>query len=132
MAKDARSLKAWQLADALAVMVYRVTNTFPRVELYGLTIQMRRAAVSVPANITEGAARKGQHEFLQFLYIASSSLSELGYYIHLSDRLGYLTEEDRRQLTSLHKEAARTLQGLISKVEQDLGEGKPKHRRDEP
>ena len=110
----------WQLADDLAVMVYQMTKVFPKTELYGLTIQMRRAAVSVPANITEGAARRGQQEFLQFLYIASSSLSELGYFIHLSKNLGYLMNGHLEQVTARHKETARTLQGLISKIERDL------------
>lgn len=120
MAKDASRLTVWQLADALTLMVYQVTKTFPNTERYGLTIQMRRAAVSVPANMSEGAARKSQREFLQFLYIASSSLSELGYYIHLSHRLAYLPTETHRQFASLHKDVARMLQGLINKIEADL------------
>ena len=124
MPKDASHLKVWQLADSLALMVYRHTKPFPKPEVYGLTIQMRRAAVSVPANITEGAARKGQQEFLHFLYIASASLSELGYYIHLANRLDYLLSVDRDQLASLQKETARTLQGLITKVESDLNRRK--------
>lgn len=120
MPKDAKRLKAWQLADELAAMVYEATKPFPPSELYGLISQMRRCAVSAPANITEGAARKGQHELLQFLYIASSSLSELGYYIHFSNRLGYLSKEPHARLRVLHTESARTLQGLINKIETDL------------
>jgi len=120
MAKDARGLKVWHLADALVVQIYHVTKTFPRDELYGLTTQMRRAAVSVPANITEGAARKGQQEFLQFLCVASSSLSELGYHVHLSNRLGYLPKQAYQDLTPLLSETGRTLQGLIIKVGADL------------
>lgn len=123
MSKDARSLKAWQFADELVVNVYAATKTFPKDELYGLTAQMRRAAVSVAANITEGAARKGQQEFLQFLYIASSSLSEVGYYLHLVSRLRYLEALTHRRLAALQQEAARTLQGLLTKIERDL------HRR---
>jgi len=120
MPKEANRLRAWQLSDALVVMIYEATKTFPRTELYGLTTQMRRAAISVPANITEGAARRGQQEFLQFLYISSSSLSELGYYLHLSRQLGYLTAQHHATLFPHYKAAARTLQGLISKVEVDL------------
>ncbi len=118
MPKDARQLTTWYLADLLAMKVYEATRPFPHNEMYGLISQMRRASIPVPANITEGAARRSQREFLQFLYIASSSLSELGYYIHLSSRLGYLTENE--PLKTLHKETARTLQGLINKIEADL------------
>ena len=120
MPKDASRLTVWQLADTLTMAIYQATKPFPKDELYGLTSQMRRAAVSVPANISEGAARKSQREFLQFLYIASASLSELGYYIRLSTHLGYLAAMTSADVAPLQKETARTLQGLITKVEADL------------
>lgn len=120
MPKDASRLTVWQLADTLTMAIYQATKPFPKDERYGLTSQMRRAAVSVPANISEGAARKSQHEFLQFLYIASASLSELGYYVRLSTRLGYFAAMTSADVASLQKETARTLQGLITKVEADL------------
>jgi len=76
----------------LAREVYRITATFPREELYGLVSQMRRAAVSVPSNIAEGAARASTKEFTQFLYTASGSLSELETQLLLATELGWVTE----------------------------------------
>jgi len=70
-------LKAWQEAMELVKEIYRVTRDFPKEEIYGLVSQMRRAAVSIPSNISEGAARGGDREFIQFLIIARGSLSEL-------------------------------------------------------
>ncbi len=75
--RNHRSLNAWQQAMELVVAVYQATSKFPQNEQYGLTSQLRRAAVSVPANIAEGAARNGSKEFLHFLGIASGSLSDL-------------------------------------------------------
>lgn len=94
MARDYNKIKAWQLADELAIKIYKLTQKFPRNEIFGLTSQMRRAAVSVPANIVEGSARQYQKEYLQFLYISMGSLAELGYYIRLSYEIGYLNKED--------------------------------------
>ena len=74
MARDYTKIKAWQLADELALLIYKATKDFPKSEVWGLTSQMRRAAVSVPANIVEGAARRKRNEYLHFLYIAMSSL----------------------------------------------------------
>jgi four helix bundle protein len=82
-------LLAWQESMALAKLIYALTATFPREELYGLASQMRRAAVSVPSNIAEGAARLGQKEFLHFLNIARGSLSELDTQLLLARELGY-------------------------------------------
>lgn len=87
MRRDHRNLRVWQEAIALVEMVYRFTATFPREEQYGLTSQLRRAAVSVPANIAEGAARTGTKELLHFLSIASGSLSELDTLLEVCERL---------------------------------------------
>ena len=76
----------------LAIEVYRATETFPSQEIYGLTSQIRRAVVSVPSNIAEGAARQTKKEFSNFLHIAQGSLSELDTQIELARRLGYLHE----------------------------------------
>jgi four helix bundle protein len=108
---------AWKLADDLAVQVYEVTRDFPSYELYGLASQLRRAAVSVPANIAEGAARKNQREFLQFLYIAKSSLAEVDYYLHLALRLGYLGADLYEKMDAAKEEVARVLRGLMKAVE---------------
>jgi len=114
--RDHRKLRAFQLADALVTEVYGATRNFPREEMFGLTSQMRRAAVSVPANIVEGCARDGLPEYLNFLNIAFGSLRELGYYLDLSLRLGYLPESHHAQLHDRHAETARVLSGLIQSL----------------
>ncbi len=120
MSKDYTKLKVWELADRLAVMIYKLTRSFPKSELFGLTSQMRRSAVSVPGNIAEGSGRKYQKEFLQFLYIFFSSLKELSYYIHLSKNLDYFKDEDYKRVYSVTEETGKALRGLITKIEKDL------------
>ena len=88
--RDHKKLKAFQLADEVALSIYRITRVFPKEELFGLTSQMRKAAVSVPSNIVEGCARESQSEYFRFLEIAFGSLRELHYQFGLSERLGYL------------------------------------------
>lgn len=90
--KTHKDLDVWRESMRLAREVYRVTATFPKEELYGLVSQMRRAAVSVPSNIAEGAARASTKEFAQFLYTASGSLSELETQLLLAKELGWITE----------------------------------------
>ena len=90
--RDHTKLRAFELADEVAVLTYRETRNFPKDEMYGLTSQMRRSAVSVPSNIVEGCARESQTEFLRFLEIAFASLRELHYQFGLSKRLGYFDE----------------------------------------
>jgi four helix bundle protein len=90
--RDHTKLKAFELADEITILTYRETRKFPKDEIYGLTSQMRRSAVSVPSNIVEGCARESQTEFLRFLDIAFASLRELRYQFGLSKRLGYLNE----------------------------------------
>ena len=85
-------LRAWQEAMQLVKEIYRLTQNFPKEEIYGLVSQMRRAAVSIPSNISEGAARGGDREFIQFLIIARGSLSELETQLIISHELGYLSE----------------------------------------
>jgi four helix bundle protein len=85
-------LLAWQEAIALVKEVYRATADFPREETYGLTSQIRRAAVSVPSNIAEGAARTGDREFPQFLSVTRGSLSELETQVIIANELGYLPQ----------------------------------------
>ena len=106
------NLDAWRLARQLVGAVYRLTQAFPKEELFGLTSQMRRAAVSVPSNIAEGSARTGEREFAQFLNVARGSLSELETQLIIASDLGYISIEnpvfdtvDRvsKLLTGLHK-----------------------------
>jgi four helix bundle protein len=87
-----RDLIAWQEAMNLVEVVYRKTEGFPTREVYGLTAQIRRAAISVPSNIAEGAARNSSREFFQYLGIATGSLAELETQLEISMRLGYLSD----------------------------------------
>ncbi|GGO85124.1 hypothetical protein GCM10011348_32950 [Marinobacterium nitratireducens] len=89
-----QNLHAWQLSMDLAVEIYRLTERFPSGELYGLKAQMRRAAVSVPSNIAEGAGRASKAEFKRFIAIACGSLSELETQLLLSQRLNFLRDID--------------------------------------
>ncbi len=123
--RNFRSIKAWQLADDLVVAIYDATESFPREERYGLTSQMRRASVSVPANIAEGATRRWPKEYIQFLYIAKASLTEIEYYLHLAHRLNYLTGAKHEKLIQLHGNTARTLHGLLSAVCRNQRNGEP-------
>ena len=86
-------LRVWQGAMDLVEEIYKITALFPKDELYALTNQMRRAAVSVPSNIAEGAARNGSKEFLYFLSIARGSLSELETQLQIAVRLGHMKKE---------------------------------------
>ncbi len=111
--RDHTKLRAFELADEVAVLVYRVTAGFPREELYGLTSQMRRAAVSVPSNIVEGCARDSQADYLRFLYMAFGSLKELHYQLSLSKRLGFLCNRDSSLIEPKIVETEKVLNGLI-------------------
>jgi len=122
--RDFRKIMAWEKADDLVVLVYEVTKAFPREELYGLTSQLRRAVVSVAANVAEGSGKQYLKEFRQFLYTARASLSEVEYYIHLSHRLGYLDDEKVTKLEEARKETAKILQGFINTVEKQIQQGR--------
>lgn len=89
-----KDLRIWQLSMVLAEDVYRLTENFPRTEMYGLQSQLRRSAVSVASNIAEGAGRNGPREFNQFVGIASGSLAELDTQLQLATRFGFLDNED--------------------------------------
>jgi len=107
-----RQLIVWQKSCDLVVMVYRATDQFPDVEKYGLTSQIRRAVISVPANITEGAGRWGSAEFQRFLSIARGSLSELEALVELALRLHYLCRDEVEPIMAQIDEVGRLLVGL--------------------
>ena len=112
--RDHRNLRAFQLADELALLFYRETGSFPREELFGLTSQIRRAAVSVASNIAEGCGRSTDVDFLRFLDMANGSLRELQYQISLVHRLGYLPSQSSLvDENSILFETGRVLHGLI-------------------
>jgi four helix bundle protein len=111
--RDHTKLKAFELADEVAVLVYQITAGFPKEEMYGLTSQIRRAAVSVPSNIVEGSARDSQADYLRFLTIAFGSLRELRYQLDLSKRLEYLSNHGWLLIEPKIIEAEKVLNGLI-------------------
>ncbi len=123
MARPYETLVAWQQADNLVVEIYRTTRAFPKSELYGLTSQVRRAAVSVAANIAEGCSRQYLKEYLQFLHMADASLSEVAYYIHLAGRLALVDEKTAKRLEALRSDTGRPLYGLMDWVKSQMEKG---------
>jgi four helix bundle protein len=111
-----KDLIVWQKADALAVNVYKATKKFPKDELYGITSQVRRAALSIPTNIVEGYARKGDKELARFVNIAIGSAAETEFLLNFSYRLGYLTEQEYKQLEALQSEVGKVLWSFCKKV----------------
>lgn len=102
----------------LVVLIYDLTKTFPAEEKYGLVSQMRRAAVSAPSNISEGAADRSHQQFVNFLSIAIGSLNELCTQLEISLRVGYLSEENHSEAQNLTDECLRTTFGLKRSIEQ--------------
>ena len=111
-----RELVAWQKVFELSVAVYRATASFPQCELYGLTSQLRRAAVSVPGNVAEGQGRATTGEFVQHLGHARGSLYEVQTQLLIAQELNYLGGEAGILLNELSNELARVLNGLIAKL----------------
>jgi len=111
--RDHRKLRAFQLADELVMAVYGATKSFPKEELFGLTSQLRRAAVSIASNIVEGCARNSQADYLRFLDMSFASSHEVEYQITIAMRLGYMNEVTALELATKSDETARVLAGLI-------------------
>lgn len=111
--KSYRDLIVWQKAMDLVQMVYQVTKQFPKDELYGLTNQVRRAAVSVPSNVAEGQARNSTAEFRNFLSIARGSLAEVETQLLIATRLEYMTKEQLAPILSLQEEVNKMLNALM-------------------
>ena len=114
MKQDFRDLLVWQKAIAFVTDIYRATQTFPKDEQYGLTSQLRRAAVSIPSNIAEGQGRLTRGEFRQFLGHAKGSLCEVETQLVIARNLGYLTES--QPLLDKLSEVARMLNGLLNSL----------------
>ena len=113
MLKSYRDLLVWQRAIELTVLVYRLSEGFPKREIYGLSSQLRRAAVSVPSNIAEGYGRGSRREYLQFLSIAQGSLKELETQIILAVRLAYVTSSQAERVLSESDVLGKMLGSLI-------------------
>jgi len=111
--RDHTRLRAFQLADVLVLAVYRITRGFPREEQFGLTSQMRRAAISVASNIVEGCARRTEADYLHFLDMAFGSLRELSYQLSLSFRLGHIRQDDYQSVRQQAEECSKVLAALI-------------------
>jgi four helix bundle protein len=111
--RDHTKLRAFELADELALEIHRATKRFPKEEIFGLASQLRRASVSAVSNIVEGSARHGLADYLRFLDMAFGSAQEVQYQVSLAFRLGYLAEPDCKTLEDLCQETARVLGGLI-------------------
>lgn len=114
--KGFRKLIVWQKAHQLALSIYKVTEKFPKQELFGLTSQMRRAAVSVPANMAGGYAVGGKNQFGHYLDIAQGSLAEVEYYLILALELKYITQAEYNQAESLRSETGFLLHRLLQTV----------------
>jgi four helix bundle protein len=112
MVKSYKELETWQLAMKLVAEVYRVTKDFPKEEIYGLTNQVRRAAVSVPSNIAEGQGRNSTKEFLHYLSIARGSLFEVETQLEIARQLFYIRSEDAAFIEQLIASVGRLINGL--------------------
>ncbi len=108
-----KDLDAWKLSVDLVVLIYQLTSTFPKEEVFGLTNQLRRAVVSIPSNIAEGAARNSNKEFIQFLYISLGSQQELDTQLLIAKKLEYLTEDQYNEINIKIETVGKLLNGLI-------------------
>jgi four helix bundle protein len=116
-------LIVWQKAVDLVEHVYRNSRSWPRDEAFGLTSQVRRAAVSVPANIAEGQGRTGAREFLHHLSIAHGSLFEVGSHLAVAERLGFIDRDSRLLLVAQSTEISRLLKGLMKSLRSKIDSG---------
>ena len=117
--KDFKKQKVWQKSHQLTLDIYKVTENFPKEELYGLTSQIRRSCASIPANISEGCGRETDADFSRFLQIAMGSATELEYHLMLSFDLGYLHDHDYEHLSNGTLEVKKMLTSLIKKLKAD-------------
>src|SRR5262245_49847684 len=120
-----RDLGVWQKSMDLVLECYRVSECFPKSELYGLTSQLRRAAVSIPANIAEGKGRRSTRSYLHFVDIAYGSLMEVETLLEIACRLTFLPAEARQSLLARTAEIGRMLNGLIASLECKLPSDEP-------
>ena len=118
--KTHKDLEVWKTSIEMVTKIYQVTRNFPKEEIYGLTNQMRRAAVSVTSNIAEGAGRNSSKEFLQFLYISTGSLSELETQIIIAYNLEYINNEQKQNIDIIINTIFKMLSGLMQSVKKRI------------
>lgn len=111
--KPHKKLNVWKKAIDLVLMIYNVSQEFPEEEKFSLTSQIRRSAISISANIAEGAARHTKKEFVNFLHIAQASLSELDTHLEISKRLNYISDKDYNEINLIMSEIDKIISGLI-------------------
>jgi four helix bundle protein len=116
--KSHKDLDVWRKAIDLSVEVYRLSGSFPREEIYGITSQMRRASVSIASNIAEGAARRTDRDFIHFLHMALGSASELDTQIEIVVKVGFADSVEMEELQNKAGVVSKMLYGLIRSVEQ--------------
>ncbi len=114
--KDFKNLKVWEITHILALTIHKLTESFPKEEMYGLTNQIRRASISIPTNISEGCGRGSDADFKRFLQIAFGSACELDYLLFLSCELKYLSKIDYDVVMLQVIESKKMLSGLIRKL----------------
>ena len=114
--KTHKDLLVWKKSIDLVEQIYKFTKQFPKEELYGITNQMRRCAVSIPANIAEGSGRKNKAEFIQFLHIALGSASELETHLIISQRLEFLSSNSYDEIMNALNEIIKMICGLINSL----------------
>lgn len=114
--KTYRDLEVWQKSMTLVAEIYKISKSFPKDEIYGITSQMRRCAISIPSNIAEGYGRNSTNEYIHFLRIASGSLCELQTQLEISKNLNYLNKNDFDKLYESSREIERMLSSLIRKL----------------
>jgi four helix bundle protein len=108
--------RAWRVSHQLVRKIYLTTQNWPKAELYGLTSQARRAAFSVPMNLAEGSAKRGSRELRRFMDMSLGSLSELAYCLRLARDLGYLSDDEWKEMDAERDHAGKLLWGLYEKV----------------
>ena len=114
--RDFKKLNVWLKSHTLTLSVYKTSKTFPKEELYGLTSQIRRSAISIPSNIAEGCGRRSPNELAQFLVIAHGSATELEYQLYLANELDYISGPSYQDLDAELTEIKKMLNAFIQKI----------------
>jgi len=115
-----KDLDVWKDSHKLVKEIYKVTAVFPKEEIYGLTSQVKRASISVPANIVEGFSRNTTKEYIHFLYNSRGSLEEMRYHILLAQELQFMSVEEHESLEGKAEKVSKMLNGLIASLERKI------------